>query len=114
VIASVRSLAALPTLGCSDKCRSEVRNFRPVRTVSRLAVKFMAGVATKGSSAKPQGAVERQKRQNESDTSSANYDRRRIGTYLIAVALIILAVALAWTVATIVIAIVGIESLRSL
>ena len=74
----------------------------------------MAGIATKGSSAKPQGAVERQKRQNESDTSSANYDRRRIGTYLIAVALIILAVALAWTVATIVIAIVGIESLRSL
>jgi hypothetical protein len=76
----------------------------------------MAGIATKGSSAKPQldRAVERQKRQNESDASSANYDRRRIGAYLIAVAIIVFAVALAWTVATIVIAIIGIESLRSL
>jgi hypothetical protein len=85
-----------------------------VRTISRLAVKFMAGIATKGSSAKPQldRAVERQKRQNESDASSANYDRRRIGA--IAVAIIVFAVALAWTVATIVIAIIGIESLRSL
>jgi hypothetical protein len=76
----------------------------------------MAGIATKGSSAKPQldRAVERQKRQNESDASSANYDRRRIGAYLIAVVIIVFAVALAWTVATIVIAIIGIESLRSL
>jgi len=74
----------------------------------------MAGIAKKGSTAKPQLDLERQKRQNKSDASGANDERRRIGAYLIAVALVIFAVALAWTVITIIIAVVGIESLRSL